>query len=164
MYLLILIVVVLVVTLPVIYVGYPRIAQNQIDDSTLTVNSMTMDNPTPDTLEVTLNSTIGTKSSYHPTLDAFPASFYLGDSDRPFLQLAVPEQKGVHNGDIQLVHQIVNVTEQPGFNDYAKALLLQKELDVKVKGKTKLREGKLPKVNLDYNKEVHVPGWFSVLK
>lgn len=117
-----------------------------------------MTNPTPDSLTVTLNSTIGTKSSYHPTLDPFPAEFYLRDSDEPFLNLLVPKQKSVHDGDIQLVHQVINVTEQPGFNDYAAALLLEKELDIKVKGKTKLKQGGLPKVSINYNQEVKVAG------
>lgn len=158
LYLLIFIIVVLVVVLPVVYVAYPKIAQNAINDSTLIVNSMKMTNPTPDTLTVDLNSTVRTSSSYHPTIDSFPASFYLGDSDKPFLQLQTPEQKSVHDGDIQLAHQVINVTEQSGFKDYALALLADKELDVKIKGKTKLRQGKLPKADINYNQEVHTPG------
>ncbi|KAL9105316.1 MAG: hypothetical protein Q9227_009483 [Pyrenula ochraceoflavens] len=151
LYLIIFIIVVLVVVLPVIYVGYPHIAQNSIDDSTLTPVNLSLSEPTPDQVTVHIGSTVGTHSKYHPTIYSFEGHFYLeGGPSYPFVNATTPQQNSVHNGDYQQVNQRINVTQ--AFTDYLIAVLLQEEIGVRLKGNTKLKEGGLPKANINYNK------------
>ena len=100
-----------------------------------------------------MGSRLGTSSSYHPTIESFEAHFVLeGRSTVPFVNATVPRQVGVHDGDVQEVGQRIDVKQ--GFVDYLTAMLLQENVGVRLKGRTKLQQGKLPKANINYNKLV----------
>ena len=125
-------------------------AQGDINKSTLAVIALVLTNPTPNSFHLFQNSTIGNKSKYHPKLDAFNASLSL-DGGKTFANVELPS---IHATEIafSIVDQDVRITDINAFTAYTAATLAQEEIKVRVKGRTGLREGQLPKTNVDYNK------------
>ncbi|PGH07226.1 hypothetical protein AJ79_06330 [Helicocarpus griseus UAMH5409] len=149
--------VVLVVVLPVIYVGYPNIAQSDVNKSTLTINSMEITNPAPESFDIKVDQTIGSKSKYHPILDAFNATVALAGTDKPFFTLEVPSIKAVDGANAVIDQRVVLKDLQP-FIDYSIKVMKSETLDIEIKGETGLKEGALPKTTVDYNKVVTMKG------
>ncbi|PGG98248.1 hypothetical protein GX51_06896 [Blastomyces parvus] len=156
LYLGIFIAVVLVVVLPVIYVGYPNIAQRDVNKSTLTINSMEITEPAPDSFHIKVDQTIGSKSKFHPQLDAFNATVGTAGSDKPFFTLEVPPVKAV-DGAKSIIDQIV-MPDLASFTDYSVQVMKSETIDIEIKGKTGLREGSLPKTTVDYHKVITMKG------
>jgi hypothetical protein len=88
----VLIVLVLVIVLPLIFVGLPKKAQKEINASTLEVTNMEVTNPTPEGVHLKIDTTIRSDSSYHPRIEAFKAAFSLDGQD-PFIYADIPEVK-----------------------------------------------------------------------
>jgi hypothetical protein len=153
----ILIIVVLVVVLPVVYVAYPNIAQHDINKGSLAILSQSITDPTPDSIELNLRSAIISHSSHHPNLDAFNGSFYLEDSDTPFLSFEVPAVKAV-NGTEAEVHQHVPITHLDAFSQYTTTNLVSDEYNVYLRGKGGLKLSGLPKTTVDYNQKISIRG------
>ncbi|KAL1956326.1 hypothetical protein VTO42DRAFT_7409 [Malbranchea cinnamomea] len=160
-YLIAFIIVVLVVVLPVIYVAYPRIAQRDVDDSTLTITELEITDPRPDSLHLRVTQRIGTDSKYHPTLDAFEATLTLNGSDTPFATLNVPKIKA-EDGAISKIDQELDLSDLDSFTEYAKAVMHNETVEFNVYGKTKLKEGGLPKTTVTYDKQVTMKGLNSL--
>lgn len=89
---LVLIVIVLVVVLPLIFVGLPKKAQKEINSSTLEVTNMEVTNPQPDSVHLKIDNTIRSDSSYHPRIEAFRAGLSL-EGQKPFIFIEIPEAK-----------------------------------------------------------------------
>ncbi|EEH42923.2 uncharacterized protein PADG_07743 [Paracoccidioides brasiliensis Pb18] len=157
LYLALFIVVVLVILLPVIFVGYPRIAQKDVNKSTLTINSMEITNPAPEAFNIKVDQTIGSKSKYHPILDAFNATVSIAKSNKPFFVLAVPSVKAV-DGAKSMIDQRVQLADVQQFVDYSIAVMKSEFLDLEIDGRTGLKEGALPKTTVDYNKVITMKG------
>ncbi|EEP81897.1 predicted protein [Uncinocarpus reesii 1704] len=151
------IVVLLVVILPVIYVGYPNIAQRDVNRSTLEITEMEITDPSPDSFHIRLTQVIGSKSKYHPNLDAFNADVSLPNSDEPFLKLNVPAVKAV-DGAVAKIDQDVDLPNGDAFAAYSLAVMKQEEVSMIVFGETGLKEGSLPKTTVTYNKTVTMKG------
>ncbi|KAI1611814.1 hypothetical protein EDD37DRAFT_465490 [Exophiala viscosa] len=156
-HLLILILIVLVVTLPVVFVAYPHIAQSEINKSRLVVTSQSLLNPAPDAFDLQLNSVFLSNSSLHAQLDAFKADLCLEGSDVPFAQLSIPALKAA-NGTEENVSQRVQIQNKQQFYDYAKTSLLSDEYVVYIKGKGGLKYGKLQKTTVNYNEKIVLKG------
>jgi len=157
LHLIILIVVVLVVTLPVVYVAYPNKAQSTINKSKLEVTSQSLLNPAPDAYDLQLNSVFLSNSSLHAQLDAFQADLCLEGSDVPFAQLSVPAVKAA-NGSETHVSQRIQIHNTDEFNEYAKTSLLSKEYTIYLKGKGGLKYGGLHKTTVKYNEKITMQG------
>ncbi|EDN08231.1 predicted protein [Histoplasma mississippiense (nom. inval.)] len=157
LYLGIFIAVVLVVVLPVIYVGYPHIAQRDVNRSTLTIDSMEITDPSPESFSIKIEQTIGSKSNFHPQLDAFNATVTIAGSKSPFVTLEVPPVKAV-DGAKSTINQRVT-PNMDAFTDYAILVMKSEKLDLEIDGKTGLREGSLPKTTVDYNKVITMKGF-----
>lgn len=116
-------------------------------------------NPTPDSFDLGLATVLGSKSKYHPSLDAFNSSLYLEGSDTPFANVEIP---AVHadDGAVSNVNQTVNIGNQTGFGDYAKTVFKNETVTLVVKGKTGLHEGKLPATTVTYDKQITMKGAF----
>lgn len=89
---LVLIIVVLVIVLPIIFVGLPKKAQKEINASTLEVTNMEVTNPTPSSVQLKIDNVIRSDSSYHPRIEAFRAGLSLEGQD-PFIYIDIPEVK-----------------------------------------------------------------------
>ncbi|KAG2416329.1 hypothetical protein HFD88_007544 [Aspergillus terreus] len=149
--------VVLIIALPVVYVGYPNIAQGDIDDSTLTVKSMVISDPTPDSFQLDQTQIIGTHSKFHPKIFAFNAAVGLLGAASSFATVLVPQIKS-HDGVEVHVQQRVNLSDAGAFGDFSKAVMLNEEVPLNVYGKPQLKQGALPTITVTYNKTATMKG------
>ncbi|KAL4802734.1 hypothetical protein BDV18DRAFT_163693 [Aspergillus unguis] len=150
------IVVVLVVVLPVVYVGYPNIAQGDINDSTLTVESMEITDPTPDGFHLKQRQVIGSDSIFHPKIYSFDAEVsLLGQA--PFATVKVPQIKA-DDGTVVNIDQQLDFSDAGAFGDFATAVMMNEEFDLNIYGKPQLKQGALPTIDIDYNKTVTMKG------
>ncbi|KAL4982827.1 hypothetical protein BDW68DRAFT_170119 [Aspergillus falconensis] len=150
------IVVLLVVVLPVVYVGYPNIAQHDIDDSTLTVESMQISDPARDGFHLTQRQVIGSDSMFHPKIFEFDADVSLLGSP-VFATVKVPQVKA-DDGAVVTVDQWLNLTDAGAFGDFATAVMMSNEFDLNIYGEPRLKQGGLPTIDVDYNKTVTMKG------
>ncbi|WEW58791.1 hypothetical protein PRK78_004259 [Emydomyces testavorans] len=156
-HLIIFIIVVLVIALPLIFVGYPNIAQRDVNRSTLNITKMEITDPGPDSFHIKLAQVIGSKSKFHPTLDPFNADVSLRGSSEPFLKLNVPAVKAV-DGAASEIDQDVTIPQGDAFTQYSLAVMKQETVEMIIYGKTKLKEGSLPKTTVTYNKTASMKG------
>ncbi|KAK2765437.1 hypothetical protein FQN54_008286 [Arachnomyces sp. PD_36] len=161
LHIIIFIIVFLVILLPVIYVGYPNIAQSDVDDSTVEITQMAITNPSPDSLDVNITQQLGTDSAFHPQFDEWDAVVYIGGTDTAFLNLHVPAFKAEDGTEIQ-VEQSVSLENADAFGEYATAVMLNETVTLDIRGNPQLQEGKLPKIGVDFNKAVTMKGLNSL--
>ncbi|CAG8361674.1 unnamed protein product [Penicillium salamii] len=147
----------LVIILPVLYVGYPKIAQDAVNDSTLEIKQMVISEPTPETFHLNQTQILGSKSSYHPQIYAFDADVSLGSAEAPFAMVTVPGVKSNDGAEIH-VDQHVDLSDSDAFGDFATAVMMNKEVSLNIYGRPGLREGSLPKTTVTYNKTVSMKG------
>ncbi|EFE40057.1 conserved hypothetical protein [Trichophyton verrucosum HKI 0517] len=151
------VIVVLVIVLPVIFVAYPKLAQEDVSASTLTIADMQTTNPRPDALHVKVTQVIGSKSKYHPTLDPFEAKVYLEGQQESFMTLHTPQVKA-DDGVKAVIDQDVKIENSDGFSAFSKAIMLSKEVKLNIVGTTKLKLGGLQKTDVDYDKTTTLKG------
>ncbi|CAG7960312.1 unnamed protein product [Penicillium salamii] len=147
----------LVIILPVVYVGYPKIAQDAVNDSTLDIKQMVISDPTPETFHLNQTQILGSKSSYHPQIYEFDAEVSLGGADAPFAMVTVPGVKSNDGAEIH-VDQHVDLSDSDAFGDFATAVMMNKEVSLNIYGRPGLKEGSLPKTTVTYNKTVSMKG------
>ncbi|EAW08433.1 DUF3712 domain-containing protein [Aspergillus clavatus NRRL 1] len=149
----VIIAVVLLITLPLTYVGYPRIAQGDINDSTLDITEMIISNPTPQGLTLNLTQALGSHSIFKPTIYAFEAAVTVVGAASSFAHLHVPQTKA-RDGTLVHVDQHLDLSDPDAFAGFSKAVMLNDELKLNVYGEPDLKEGGLPKIGIKYNKTV----------
>ncbi|GIC94233.1 DUF3712 domain-containing protein [Aspergillus udagawae] len=149
----VIIVVVLVVTLPLVYVGYPNIAQGDINDSTLEIKEMIISDPTPESFVLDQTQVIGTHSIFHPTIYAFDATVSLLGAASAFATVRVPQVKA-NDGTVVHISQSLDLSDVGAFGGFATAVMQNEEIKLNIYGKPDLKEGGLPKTDVTYNKTV----------
>lgn len=143
--------------------AYPKIAQSQVNDSTLNVTSMVIADPTPNSFHLTQTQVIGSHSSYHPKIYSFLASVSLLGSAHAFASVQVPEVQSKDGAEVN-VDQDVDLSNADAFGDFAQAVMLNEEVEMNIYGRPGLKEGGLPKTTVTYNKTVTMKGkWFADL-
>ena len=140
-----------------IFVGYPKMAQKGIDDSRLVLISQKITNPTADALNLALTSVLLSDSSNHPQLDAFDGSFYLAGSDTPFATVLVPGFQAI-NGSVAQITQHLQISNMSSLIGYTQSTLQNRSLTVYLRGKGGLKQGSLPKINVNYNQRIDLVG------
>ncbi|KAJ5780341.1 hypothetical protein N7457_005501 [Penicillium paradoxum] len=148
---------VLIITLPVVYVGYPRIAQDAVNDSTLEIKEMIVSDPTPESIQLEQFQIIGTDSPFHPKIYEFDAEVSLSGASTPFGTVVVPAVKSKDGAEVH-VEQKLDLTDVDAFGEYNKAVMLNEEFSMNVYGKPGLKQGALPKTTVTYNKTVTMKG------
>ncbi|KAL4780816.1 hypothetical protein BJX76DRAFT_33699 [Aspergillus varians] len=148
--------IVLIIALPVVYVGYPRIAQGDINDSTLTVESMQIRDPAPDGFHLNQRQVIGSSSAWKPKIFAFDADVSLLGSSK-FATVRVPDTRG-RDGYVVNIDQRLNLTNAEEFSGFSTAVIMSEEFKMNIYGEPGLKLGALPKVGIDYNKTVTMKG------
>lgn len=149
-------IIVLVIVLPIIYVGIPNKAQSEINRSTIEVTSQEVTNPRPDNIQLKLNTVIRSDSSYHPKIDGFRAALSLKDQ-KPFVYINIPEVKSKKETPVT-VDQNVELTDMGAFSQYTKTVLASDEFEVYLNGKTDIHLSGLPSMDVNYNKIVKMKG------
>lgn len=157
LHLIIFIAVFLIILLPVIYVGYPRIAQSDVNDSTLNITSMTIANPTPTSFHLIQNQVLGSHSAFHPKIYSFLASVSLLGAANAFTSVQVPEVQAKDGAAVD-VDQVVDLSNAGAFGDFATAVMLNEEIKLNIYGTPVLQQGSLPKTTVTYNKTVTMKG------
>ncbi|GAM83073.1 hypothetical protein ANO11243_010590 [Dothideomycetidae sp. 11243] len=149
----------LIVLLVLIYVGYPHIAQQDIDGATIINTAQIVRKPMPDSLVLSIGGLLETGSIFHPTLEAFNTSIYVLGRDKPFTTLTVPSVLG-KNGTTFSLSQLVNITDvnEEEVAIYSTAVLQNVTVQVLLKGSGNLKLGGLPTTTVNYNKQVSVGG------
>lgn len=145
------------IILPFVFVAYPNMAQQDVNDSTLTIKSMVISDPAPDSFHIVLTQVIGSKSKFHPVLDAFNASVSMLGSSVPFAYLNTPRVQS-HDGVEGTIDQKVVIPDLDSFTAFSVAVMQKEEVNLVVSGKTGLKLGSLPKINVTYNKNVTTKG------
>jgi len=140
-----------------VYVGYPRLAQREVNKSVLNITSMSLSDPAPDSFTLELESVLSTTSKYHPELAAFNGSLHLNDSDTAFAYLDIPKVKA-ENGTESHVNQRVQIADMAEFTRYTMTVLGTEQFAIYLKGRGGLQQGGLPKTTVNYNKEITMKG------
>ena len=139
-----------------IYVGFPRLAQSGINDSSLEITALSVTNPTPTSVDIKLDSVVHSSSSYHPSLDAFNASLALAGAGA-FGSILLPTLTSTGAAPVH-VEQTLNITDEEAFETYNKALLGSQNLTQSISGRTWLHQGSLPATEVSYDKSVTMNG------
>ncbi|KAL2787511.1 hypothetical protein BJX66DRAFT_353335 [Aspergillus keveii] len=150
-------VVTLVITLPLVYVGYPRIAQDGINSSTLNVTSMEITSPTPSGFHLHQVQVLGSDSIFHPTLYEFNAAVRFPGNTNSMLNITVPNLKANDGATID-VDQDVTLQDSDAFADFTKAMMLQEEVSLNIYGKPCLKQAGLHTITVMYNKTITMKG------
>ncbi|MCJ1416793.1 hypothetical protein MMC32_003131 [Xylographa parallela] len=148
--------VLLLITLLLVYVGFPHIAQSGIDNSTLNLTAVSITDPTASSFLIHQASLITSSSAYHPQLDAFNASLaLLGQAPYAYITIPALHATATATADVTQVVQIANLT---AFAAFTTALLTNEMVSLQVSGTTALHEMAFPATTVTYNKTVQLSG------
>lgn len=147
----------------------PRIAQHGVDESYLQITDLEFLNPTPNTVVLTQKAILHSPSIYTPTLDPFNATLWLVTNgtfaSAPLNLLSMPSIHALHpESNASVVNQEVTLLNQDQIAEYATQVLSLKNVSTALTGKTKLHEGHLPVVDINYNTTTTYAGTFYFLK
>ncbi|KAF9884420.1 hypothetical protein FE257_001751 [Aspergillus nanangensis] len=156
-HLIVIVVVTLCISLPVVYVGYPRIAQSDINKSTLEVKSMSITEPTPDSFQLDQEQVIGSSSIFHPTIFAFDAQVKLAGTETPFATVQVPQIQANDGVEVH-INQHVDLSSADAFGAFATAVMVNEEVNLNVYGEPQLKQGPLKTITVNYNKTATMKG------
>jgi len=146
----------LIVALCLVYVGMPKIAQHGVDESSIEITDLEFLDPTPEYITLTQKAILHSPSMYTPTLDPFSAGSYLVTngtySSEPMIFIEMPRIHALHpKSNASVEGQVVHINNLEAVTNYCIAVLTQEEVTSALVGKTKLHEGKLPVVTINYN-------------
>ncbi|KAJ5428468.1 Protein of unknown function DUF3712 [Penicillium cf. griseofulvum] len=156
-HLIIFIAVFLIILLPVVYVAYPKIAQDGINDSTLKIKEMIISNPTPESFQLEQTQVIGSDSPYHPKIFEFDSDVSLAGAAKPFIRVTVPSVQS-KDGAVVNFEQTVALNDADAFTEYTTAVMLNEEISMNIYGTPDLKQGGLPTTQVTYNKTVVMKG------
>lgn len=139
-----------------VYVGYPRIAQGDINDSTLDVTSMEISEPSPDGFHLNQKQVIGSGSTFKPKLYSFDADVSLLGSPK-FTTVTVPDVQG-RDGYVVDIDQWVDLSSVGDFEAFSTAVMMNEEFKLNIYGEPRLKLGALPTIDIDYNKTITMKG------
>ncbi|KAK2629504.1 hypothetical protein QTJ16_000324 [Diplocarpon rosae] len=146
--------IVMLIILLLVYVAYPKIAQDNVDDATLEFNNGSFTDPTSSSIRIAQHATLHSPSTFTPTLDAFPADLYLVTNgtygSAPMLTLPMPRihAKKNTNASVDSDAQITNLDQ---VSAYAVTVMTSEYVETALVGKTKLHLGKLPVQTVTFN-------------
>ncbi|KAK0661144.1 hypothetical protein DIS24_g2791 [Lasiodiplodia hormozganensis] len=160
LWLIIFAIIVLIVVLPIIYVGVPHKGQKEVNKADIEVTYQGISDPQPNSFHLVLNNEVTSTSSYHPTLSSFNASLFLEDTlpdIKPFGYITIPSVKS--ESEVQVdVEQDVEVADMDQFIAYNKLVITSEEFRLAVRGRPSVKLDGLPSFDVDYNKVITMKG------
>jgi hypothetical protein len=146
----------------------PKIAQKEIDESTLSFSSIAFTNPAVDHLTLAAGAVQHSSSIFTPTVDPFNVTMHLvtngTTSPDSITQIAMPRIHAHHPDTIITVDpQQVPIIDFDQVTDFAIALLNQPNVTVRMAGYTNLHEGALPVIPIKYNSSLTFLGLLRTL-
>lgn len=151
---------VLIVTLCLLYVGMPHIAQQGINAAGLSLYQQIVTDPTPSSVHLHMVTISESNDTFHPTLSSFNASLFLEDTEPniiPFGYIQVPETQALHEKYI-VVDQQMMIADMNQFIAYNKLLLSSDTYRVGIRGVTEVHEEAFPPAKINFNKVITSPG------
>lgn len=147
-----------------IFAIFPAVAQKELDKTYLTLHSLEILDPTPDSFSLSINSTISGASGIasHSHLEPMEISFYTANSDKVFMTLPLPAIDG--GGDIPIIvsNATTKISDLSAFATFASMLLGNEELSFELKGRTTIHVGKLH-TGVNYNEMIEMKGWSTAV-
>jgi hypothetical protein len=143
-----------------IFVGFPRRAQDGVNDSTLDIQSLSFTNPTSTSFNLAQQAILRNPNSYHPRLDAFKAALFLENTEpdiKPFAYVEIPEVVSTAAAPVDF-NQTINIADGDQFAAYTKLALASEEYRLAIRGRTSLHQGGLPTTGVNYNEVVTLKG------
>lgn len=149
-----------------IFVAFPRIAQHDVDDSSLEFTELQFLDPTPESLAISQQSILRNPSKFTPTLDHFNASILLVTNGTiaktGYMTLLLPE---IHakkpQSDVVIESQKATIDDAEQLAEFATQVLKNDNVTMRLEGRTKLHLGKLPATNVNYKESVTFKGTFG---
>ncbi|OHF01333.1 hypothetical protein CORC01_03366 [Colletotrichum orchidophilum] len=131
---------ILLVTLLIILVAVPKIAQKKIDDAQLTVDGIIVSNTKPNSYNMAINSTLRSDGSVKATIEPFDGIMYLTDlpEKKAFVNLKFPETKSVKLQTVN-ISQPVEITDMAAFTTFNTWLQNNESVRVTVEGNTHVK-------------------------
>jgi hypothetical protein len=130
-----------VIVVPVvIFVAVPRIAQQKLDDSTLTIDGIKVTQTQTNSYHLAINSTIASDGKVHAKIGAFTGVMYLEDLEphTPFSTVNFPETSSDALQTVN-VSQAATIGDNPAFTTFNTWLLHNETLRVTISGDTTIR-------------------------
>lgn len=145
----------LIIALCLVYAAMPKIAQDGVNRSHLEFTSLGFFDPSAEELTLAQNSTLHSPSMYTPTLDSFTAALYLVTngtySTVPMSYIPMPQIHALHPTSEYSLTRIIPVSDLDVLTEYATQVISQKNVTTALTGRTRLHEGKLPAIWVNYN-------------
>ncbi len=145
----------------------PRIAQNGINGSRITITDLEFRSPTANTLIMTQRAELTDPSMYTPTLDPFSAQLWLLTDGQfgaePMLALPMPRihaQRPYVNASVE--NAFVEIESLDQVTAFATAVLSLETVTTALTGRTKLHLGGLPTTWVKYNTTIVQNGIFAL--
>ncbi|OBT68424.1 hypothetical protein VE03_02844 [Pseudogymnoascus sp. 23342-1-I1] len=148
----------LVVILPLVLVGFPRIIQDKVNSSTLTVDGISVTNTKTDTVLISINSSVSSSNSIPAVIDGFDAIMYLEDKlpHTSIMTLKMPETK-TGLALVNVSQEISGANLQP-FIDFNSWYLWNSSLLVTIEGETLVHVKGLKAAKVTFKKTVNLTG------
>jgi hypothetical protein len=134
----------------------PKIAQHGVNESTIEVTELKFLEPTSDSIVLTQQVILHSPSIFTPTLDPFTAASWLVTNGTfgptPMLMVPMPQIHALHpqsNASVSNLNLTISSIDQ--VTDYATAIITQEEVSTALTGTTRLHEGKLPVITINFN-------------
>jgi len=156
LHLLIFCIIFLIIALCLVFVGFPRIAQHGVNESSIEFTDIEFLEPTEDSIVLTQQAILHSPSMYTPTLDPFNASLYLVTNgmfgSSPMIVVPMPRIHALHpQSSVSVTNENATIASLDQVTQYATAVLTNKTVTTALTGRTKLHEGKLPVTWINYN-------------
>ncbi|KFX92225.1 hypothetical protein V490_05505 [Pseudogymnoascus sp. VKM F-3557] len=148
----------LVIILPLVLVGFPRIIQDKVNGSTLNIDGISVTNSKTDTVTISINSTVSSSNSIPATVDGFDAIMYLEDKlpHTPVMTLKMPQTK-TGLAIVNITQEISGASNQP-FIDFNSWYLWNESFPVTIEGDTLVHVKGLKAAKVHFKKTVTLKG------
>jgi len=137
-----------------VYVGFPNIAQDELNQSSLELVSEEVTNPRPDAVSLKIQNVAKSDSMFTPTMDAFQAALFLEDTEpniKPFGYITIPSLH-VQKENPVMIDQELRIIDQEQFARYTTLVMQSETYRLAVRGQTDLHLGALPTTKVNFNK------------
>lgn len=141
-----------------IYVGYPRIAQDDVNNASLNITNLVFSDPSPTSIHINQTQVLGNKAIYHPTISAFNATIALVGATAPLATVAIPQIQAEDGAVITVDTTLSLENSVDAVTNFSIAVLGTEMFELNIFGQPQLKEGPLPSNMVTFNKTVSMTG------